>query len=247
MPQAAKKKTVNPNPNQGEATMPTTTKKKTTATLVLPPTIPAAQPSPAPLGATAITSSISGHVRGKTELINGLVVLMGALTANYAASDTFELPSGTYTIPEVTEAFNAYIATASNVGTVDLAYHAAVAKEQSLRGSAQAIRSELKAYIAARIGKSAPAMAAYGFVPVKIPIASPKAKIAGSAKAEATRVARGTMGVKQKLAITGNVTGVTITPVTLPGAPAPASAALPATAATSNGVIAAPVVAVPHS
>lgn len=215
-------------PTQGRTLMTNTTKKKKTATLMSPPTSTAAPPSPVPLGATAITSVSLGNVRGKTQVINGLVALMGALSANYAASDTFELPSGTYTIPEVTEAFNAYITAVSNVGPVDLAYHAAVEKEQSLRASTFALRAELKAYIAARIGKSATGMAAYGFVPAKTPVVSAKAKVAGAIKAEATRVARGTMGAKQKAEITGNVTSVTITPVTqgtvqaaAPAAPAP--------------------------
>jgi hypothetical protein len=146
-------------------------------------------------------------------VINGLVTLVGALSANYAASDTFELPSGTYTIPELTQGFDAYIAAAATVGAADLAYHAAVEKEQSLRASTSVLRTELKAYIAARIGKSATEMAAYGFVPAKTPVMSPKAKVAGAVKAEATRVARGTMGSKQKQEITGNVTSVTITPV----------------------------------
>ena len=47
-------------------------------------------------------------------------------------------------------------------------------------------------------------------------------KAASAAKAEATREARGTASKKAKSAITGNVTGVTITPITAPTAAAPA-------------------------
>jgi hypothetical protein len=39
-------------------------------------------------------------------------------------------------------------------------------------------------------------------------------KVAAAAKNAATRSARGTKGAKQKLAITGGVTGVVVTPVT---------------------------------
>jgi hypothetical protein len=50
-------------------------------------------------------------------------------------------------------------------------------------------------------------------------------KAAATAKARATRAARGTTSKKQKLAVTGNVTSVNITPVTEPASPAqPASA-----------------------
>ncbi len=43
---------------------------------------------------------------------------------------------------------------------------------------------------------------------------SAEARAAATAKARATRKARGTTGKKQKSSITGDVTGVTITPVT---------------------------------
>jgi hypothetical protein len=52
---------------------------------------------------------------------------------------------------------------------------------------------------------------------------------AAAAKARATRAARGTTSKKQKLAVKGDVSGVTITPVTTPAAPAPSPAAQPAT------------------
>jgi hypothetical protein len=42
-----------------------------------------------------------------------------------------------------------------------------------------------------------------------------------TAKARATRLARGTKGKKQKLAIRGDVTGVTVTPIVASPSPAP--------------------------
>ncbi len=51
---------------------------------------------------------------------------------------------------------------------------------------------------------------------------------AAAAKAKATRAARGTTSKKKKLAVKGDVTGVSITPVTTPAAPAPSLAAQPA-------------------
>jgi hypothetical protein len=60
---------------------------------------------------------------------------------------------------------------------------------------------------------------------------------ARAAKAAATREARGTTSKKQKLAVKGNVTGVTVTPVTAPSAaPSPsAQPASPAPAAAPTG------------
>jgi hypothetical protein len=59
-------------------------------------------------------------------------------------------------------------------------------------------------------------------------------RVAATAKLRATRTARGTTSKKQKLAIKGDVTGVTVTPITTP-APAspPAAPAGPAPVATT--------------
>lgn len=56
---------------------------------------------------------------------------------------------------------------------------------------------------------------------------SAEARTAANAKAKATRAARGTTSKKQKAQLTGNVTGVTITPITS-GTAAATPAATPA-------------------
>jgi hypothetical protein len=59
-------------------------------------------------------------------------------------------------------------------------------------------------------------------------------RVAATAKLRATRTARGTTSRKQKLAIKGDVTGVTVTPITAPSpASPPATPAGPAPVATS--------------
>jgi hypothetical protein len=66
---------------------------------------------------------------------------------------------------------------------------------------------------------------------------SAEARAAANAKAKATRAARGTKGSVQKAAITGDVTGVTITPV-IGGAssatPAPTATVVPAATAAPH-------------
>jgi hypothetical protein len=79
-------------------------------------------------------------------------------------------------------------------------------------------------------------LAVYGMEPRKVPAPRTAAqKAATAAKAAATRIARGTASKKAKSVITGNVTGVTITPVTAPTAaptvqPVTAQPATPAAA-----------------
>jgi hypothetical protein len=59
-------------------------------------------------------------------------------------------------------------------------------------------------------------------------------RVVATAKLKATRIARGTTSKKQKLAVKGNVTGVTVTPVTTPAPSSPpATPAGPAPVATA--------------
>ncbi|HEX3771414.1 MAG TPA: hypothetical protein VHV30_11135 [Polyangiaceae bacterium] len=64
----------------------------------------------------------------------------------------------------------------------------------------------------------------------RTPLTSEK-RLVATAKAKATRIARGTVSKKQKLAIKGDVTGVQVTPITASG-PAPSQGA-PASTATA--------------
>jgi hypothetical protein len=93
----------------------------------------------------------------------------------------------------------------------------------------------------------------FGLSPRKPPTPlSAAARVAANEKAKATREARGTKGSVQKAAITGNVSGVTITPVLIPTAlppvasPPPAAPTAPAPVASSGSAVAATGTA-PHS
>jgi hypothetical protein len=73
-------------------------------------------------------------------------------------------------------------------------------------------------------------IAAFGFTPRKTTAQATTTKVAAVQKRAATRKARHTQGKKQKAGIKGDVTGVTVTPITAPAAPtvAPAPSATPA-------------------
>jgi hypothetical protein len=89
--------------------------------------------------------------------------------------------------------------------------------------------SAYTAYVKATFGNAPDVLGDFGVPPRKPrkPL-TPAQKAAASAKARATREARGTKGPKAILAVTGNVIGVTVTPITAPVAPAPAAAPAPA-------------------
>ena len=81
-----------------------------------------------------------------------------------------------------------------------------------------------KRFILATFGDDPEILADFGLEPPKVPKPlSGEERVAATTKADATRKARGTAGKKQKLAIQGDVTGVTVTPVTGPDDAPPAS------------------------
>jgi hypothetical protein len=66
-------------------------------------------------------------------------------------------------------------------------------------------------------GDAADILALFGLEPRKAPAPrTGEENAAAAAKAKATRTARGTASKKQKLAIKGNVTGITVVPTTAP-------------------------------
>ncbi|HEX8796565.1 MAG TPA: hypothetical protein VF765_36695 [Polyangiaceae bacterium] len=119
---------------------------------------------------------------------------------------------------------------------VDTARAALKAKLVDETAKAPGLRAFLVAYIQfvmAAFGSSPDVLADFGLQPKKAraPLTTEQ-KAAAAAKRAATRKARGTTGKRKKLAVTGNVTGVQITPITTAAASTPAQTA-PSTSAES--------------
>jgi hypothetical protein len=109
----------------------------------------------------------------------------------------------------------------------------------ALRAKKAAVDPVTRAYVLflrARYSNATAVLSDYGLPPPKAraPVTA-ETRIAATAKVRATRVARGTVSKKKKLAIKGGVTGVTVTPTTT-SAPAPSQA--PASTATAPAVVA---------
>ena len=107
---------------------------------------------------------------------------------------------------------------------------------------------QIRSNVAWMFSNQVSTLTAFAIAPRKVPVPLTAAKRAAAiAKAKATRLARGTTSKKQKAALTGDVTGVTITPVTssavIPAAPPlPVATAVPVLApATPPALPAAPV------
>jgi hypothetical protein len=105
-------------------------------------------------------------------------------------------------------------------------YHAAVAEMKGLRPQGRKVRSTLKAMVTSTLGDTSAPFIALGYVPRKSPVANAVNKATAVVKRAATRLARHTMGPKQKAAIKGGNVTVTIEPT--PAAPGAATATAPA-------------------
>jgi hypothetical protein len=77
----------------------------------------------------------------------------------------------------------------------------------------------------------------FGITPAKVPVRTAASKVAAAAKGAATRLARHTMGTKQKAAIHGTVAPAAPVPpaAPAPAAPAQASPAAPQPVVPANG------------
>jgi hypothetical protein len=137
----------------------------------------------------------------------------------------FLLGSQTYTTAQIMTAVTAVTTSATTAAAAKAASHDAVLADEKVQAQYAPVIKELRQYIGVAYSNSSSILAEFGLTPPKVraPL-SATARAAAEAKAAATRLARGTAGKKQKALITGNVSGVTITPTTV----------VPATAATAT-------------
>ncbi len=117
----------------------------------------------------------------------------------YCATMTFMVDGTTYTTPQVVQLGQGLLAAASAVVQAKAAYAEAVAHERKLQVTDGAILTVVRQNLAGAFASSPTTLAALGVTPRKKPTPlTPLALAARSAKAAATRKARGTTSKKQK-------------------------------------------------
>ena len=151
---------------------------------------------------------------------------------NYFPNFKFLIAGQTCTTAQVMTTVEAMLSAANAVVTARKSVSDARVAEQTAKTQYGPFITELRQFIAIAFSSAPSTLAEFLITPKKArtPLTASQ-RAAAEAKARATRTARGTRGKKQKAAITGNVTGVTITPVTGPTAVASAtqpSGSLPA-------------------
>jgi len=143
--------------------------------------------------------------------------------------------SGTFTATEVETQLKAFATLRNDVDAAKAVVKAKLADEAAQGPALRAFFTAFIAFVMAAFGNSPDVLADFGLKPKKVraPLTSVQ-KAAAAAKSKATREARGTKGSKAKLDVSGNVTGVLVTPITTGAAPQPAQTASNASSAPAG-------------
>jgi hypothetical protein len=159
----------------------------------------------------------------------------------YCATSTFPVGGQSLTTPQVVALITAILNAALAVPPAKAAWLATVtARDAVVEQDGETVEA-VRDLVAIQFKNAPTTLADFAITPRKAPKPlTAEARVVAKAKAQATREARGTGSKKEKAAITGNVTGVTITPTTTPAAPA-------ATPLVVNGSGAPAVGSTPHT
>jgi hypothetical protein len=168
---------------------------------------------------------------------------MAGMQKHFQPTTTFTLAGATYTVSQLTQLFQKDIDTADAADQAKAAWTKSVKQQRDQYAQTDPVHRVFKGAVVAQLGdteNAADALADFGYKPRKPRSKNVASKALAADKVRATRKARGTMGSKEKLAITGTVTPTSassapaVVPVISPGTPASATAA-PASAPAAPG------------
>ncbi len=221
-----------------------------------PPDAPS-PPTPAPVNPTVTGPANGSNHATKVDFQALYQGVISGLLAFYAPTDTFLMKSGTYSRDELVTKFKSFVAEIESTKSLYLQWRQGIQVERALELEVAPLRVGVRAVAQTRFGKDGTQLLQFGFTPAKVRVQTPASKVLAAAKARATRKARGTLTKKEKAALQGTVTSVTVgTPApqagdstsapVAPSAPATGSApATPAAPAPTAPVPATPAVAAP--
>jgi hypothetical protein len=163
---------------------------------------------------------------GKTIRNGGDQALSLGLQARFGKTDTLTLNGAKLTIPEIVSQLQSRIDASNAAEKQKAEAAAAVQAERDALARTHAMVLALKQVLLAMFGRSSEVLIDFGLAPRKTtkPLATKDAVVA-QAKAQATRVARHTMGKRQKSAVKGHTADPSVptsTPLE-PASPAPRS------------------------
>jgi hypothetical protein len=183
--------------------------------------------------------------KSRTSIVTQLQALISGLQKQFP-SGQFTLGNTAYTTATLVQALQELVDAINAANTVEASAKVAVSTLKTTMAKVGPIVVALRRNLLSMYGNAATTLALFGLVPRKAP--APRTGLemaAAAAKAKATREVRGTASKKSKLAVKGNVTGVTVTPVTEPAepaspspAPSPSAQPAPAAAPVPSGTVA---------
>jgi hypothetical protein len=141
---------------------------------------------------------------------------------------TLSLAGTSFTATTLVKLIQSQIDQINAVAAAKAKWNDAVETNRALAAQITPVLRGLRAYVLNTYGSGSSTLTDFGFSAPKTADKTPTVKVEAAAKAKATRTARHTMGKNQKKAVTGDVTSVTVTPVTsgsppvAPGGTAPA-------------------------
>jgi hypothetical protein len=141
------------------------------------------------------------------------VALIAGLQAMYQPSDVLQLSTGDQTRDELIAEFQQFVQAAEDTKASYKAWRGDVQTERAVLAEVSPKRAAIRTTMEGRFGKGSTQLMQLGFTPHKPTTKTVEAKAGAIVKGKATRTARGTKGKKEKLLVTGNVTGVVLTPV----------------------------------
>ena len=162
--------------------------------------------------------------------------LGAGVTKHLANVTNVTLEGSSYTPAQIATKLQQVVSLNTDVDAAKATTNAKLAARKAAMPALRTFISALVSYVKAGYGNQPDVLADFGIKPPKPRTpATVQAKAAASAKREATRAARNTMGSKQKKAVRGDVVGITVTPVTAPK-PTEAAASASPSAGTASPV-----------
>jgi hypothetical protein len=172
----------------------------------------------------------------KADLSTRLQALIAGLQKHFP-NGSFTVGNTPYTTAALVQLFTGLLQAIAAVNTAHAALNDAVVAMKATKANVFPIMVGLRGILVRMYRGATQTLADFGIeLKARTPL-TVEQKAAAKAKRDATRQARGTTGKKQKLAVKGDVTGVTITPERVVPAPASpsAQAASNASTAPNNG------------
>ncbi|MGH7438819.1 MAG: hypothetical protein ACRENE_24295 [Polyangiaceae bacterium] len=160
--------------------------------------------------------STNGSKVNKTSLQKRIGDLIAG-TQKHSPTATITVGSKTYAAPALVQLLQGLSDALDATDAARTRWQDALANEHTLRASVLPVVQGYREWVAVSYAGTPSLLADYGVSPRKVrtpPTAEQQA--AAALKRKATRAARGTLGSRQKKAIKGDVTGITVTPVTSP-------------------------------